>query len=106
MLRITENFENGRTVRLRLDGTLSTVSYSDFAHILAAHEQAGGKIIIVDMAGVGFMDEESARKIALMQSEQVRIVNCSPFIETLLTTFENDRSADETLKHTDIFQKH
>ena len=52
------------------------------------------------------MDEESARKIALMQSEQVRIVNCSPFIETLLTTFENDRSADGTLKHTDIFQKH
>ena len=105
MLRITENFENGRTVRLRLDGTLSTVSYGDFADILAAHEQAGGKIIIVDMAGVGFMDEESARKIALMQSEQMRIVNCSPFIETLLT-FENDRSADGTLKHTGISQKH
>ena len=106
MLRITENFENGKIVRLRLDGTLSNISYKEFADILAAHEQAGGKIIIVDMAGVGFMDEESARKIALMQSEQVRIINCSPFIETLLTTFANDPIGNETLKHADLFRKH
>jgi anti-anti-sigma regulatory factor len=91
MLRITENFENGNTVRLRLDGTLSTISYGDFADVLAAHETAGGKIIIVDMAGVGFMDEESARKISLRQSEQLRIINCSPFIETLLTACANSQ---------------
>jgi anti-anti-sigma regulatory factor len=86
MLRITENFENGKAVRLRLDGTLSDDSYQDFARILAPHERAGGRTIIVDFAGVDFMSDESARQIAAMQSEKVRVINCSPFIETLLQT--------------------
>jgi len=88
MLRITESFENGKIVRLRLEGTLSAESYKDFEQILTNHERAGGTII-VDLAGVSFMNDESARKIAAIQSEQLRVVNCSPFIEALLLTFEN-----------------
>jgi anti-anti-sigma regulatory factor len=84
MLRITESFENAKAMRLRLDGTLSDDSYQEFARILAPHEQAGGKTIIVDLAGVDFMSERAARQIAARQSERVRIINCSPFIETLL----------------------
>lgn len=99
MLRITENSENGKVVRLRLDGTLSAESYKPFEEILARHDEAGGKTIIVDLAGVGFMNDESACKIAAMQSEQLRIINCSPFIETLLSTFVNrDRVGENIAK--------
>jgi anti-anti-sigma regulatory factor len=86
MLRITEVSENGKAVRLRLDGTVSSQSYQEFAEIFVVHERAGRKTIIVDLGGVSFMNDESARKIAALQSEQVRIVNCSPFIEALLTS--------------------
>ena len=106
MFRITEQFENGKTLRLRLDGTLSIESYKDFAAVFAAPEKTSGKTIIIDLAGVGFMDDQSARNLALMQSERIRIINCSPFIEMLLATFENQPDEDETPKHTDIFQKH
>jgi hypothetical protein len=59
MLRITENAENGNIVRLRLDGT-----------------------------GVVFMNNEVASKLARLRSEQLKIINCSPFIEALLNTVE------------------
>lgn len=95
MLRITENSENGNVVTLRLDGTLSAESYKDFEEILARHNGLDGKTIMLDLAGVGFMNDESARKIAAMQSEQLRIINCSPFIETLLSTIVNRDRVDE-----------
>jgi anti-anti-sigma regulatory factor len=98
MLRITENIENSKVVRLRLDGTLSAESYKEFEQILTIHGRTGGKTIIVDLAGVGFMNDESARKIAGMQSEQLRIINCSPFIETLLSTFVNRDRVEKNIE--------
>ena len=95
MLRITESSEKGKVIRLRLDGTLSAESYEDFAQILTNHERAGGKTIIVDLAGVSFMNDESARKIAAIQSEQLKVINCSPFIEALLLTFKNPNRVEK-----------
>lgn len=89
MLRITENSENGKTVRLRLDGTVNSTSYAELETACAHHQETGGKIILVDMAGVVFMNNEVASKLAsLRRSEQLKIINCSPFIETLLNTAE------------------
>jgi anti-anti-sigma regulatory factor len=88
MLRITENAENGRTVRLRLDGTVTSNSYSELEAACTRHREAPEKIILVDMAGVVFMNNEMASKLAGLRSEQLRIINCSPFIETLLNTVE------------------
>jgi hypothetical protein len=34
------------------------------------------------------MNNEVAGKVAGLQNEQLRIINCSPFIETLLNTVE------------------
>jgi hypothetical protein len=34
------------------------------------------------------MNNEVASKLARLQNEQLRIINCSPFIETLLNTVE------------------
>jgi anti-anti-sigma regulatory factor len=87
MLRITENNEKGKVVRIRLDGTVNSASYSELEATCARH-QASEKVILLDMAGVVFMNHEVASKLAGLRSEQLRIINCSPFIETLLSTVE------------------
>jgi anti-anti-sigma regulatory factor len=86
MLRITESTENGKVVRIRLDGTVTSSSYSELEAACLRHQNAPKKIILVDMAGVMFMNNEVASKLAGLRSEQLRIINCSPFIETLLNT--------------------
>jgi len=88
MLRITENDDNGKTVRLRLDGTVNSTSYAELEAACSHHQETAGKIILVDMAGVVFMNNEVASKLAKLRNEQLRIINCSPFIETLLKTVE------------------
>ena len=63
MLRITENFENGHVIRLRLDGSLTTDSYAELDKVFSRYHQ-GKQMIILDMAGVRFMNDESADKLA------------------------------------------
>jgi hypothetical protein len=92
MLRITENTENGKTVRLRLDGTVSSTSYLELEAACVCHREAHEKIILVDMAGVVFMNNEIASKLAGLRSDKLRIINCSPFIETLLNTAERSEA--------------
>jgi anti-anti-sigma regulatory factor len=88
MLRITENAENGNIVRLRLDGTINSTSYAELEATCSRHRKPQEKIILVDMAGVVFMNNEIASKLARLRSEQLKIINCSPFIEALLNTVE------------------
>jgi len=86
MLRITENSEKGKTVRLRIDGTLTDICYPELESICVRHQRSDGIVLLLDMAGVVFMQDEVARKLASLRGEQLRIINCSPFIETLLET--------------------
>ena len=89
MLRITENLENGKTVRLRLDGTVSAVSLPDLEKICSRHQKsANAKVILLDLAGVVFMHGEAARRLVELRNDRLRIINCSPFIEALLQTVE------------------
>jgi len=85
-LRITENFEDDNAVRLRLDGTISSATLEDLAEVCARHQRSERRTIIVDMAGVNFMQDDAARTLARMRGESLRIINCSPFIATLLDT--------------------
>src|SRR5262249_50240609 len=89
MLRITENDDNGKTVRLRLDGTVNSTSYAELEAACSHHQETAGKIILVDMAGGVFMNNKGARKLSKLRNQQLRIINCSPFIETLLNTVES-----------------
>ena len=86
MLRITENSENVKTLRLRIDGTLTEICYPELESICARHQKSGGIVLLLDMAGVVFMQAEVARKLASLRGERLRIINCSPFIETLFET--------------------
>ena len=88
MLRISENFENGKIIRLRLDGTVDSASFTDLDAVCSRHQSGDGKVILLDLAGVVFMNDETARKLAELRSERLRFINCSPFIETLLKTVE------------------
>ena len=63
MLRITEKLENEKTVRLRLDGTISVESLSELDEACARFRDRQLKMIILDMAGVDFMKDDAARKL-------------------------------------------
>ena len=89
MLRITENFENSKTVRLRLDGTLANEGFDELANVLSVLRDGIGRTIIVDMGGVEFMSDQAARELTKFRSDDLRIINCSPFIATLLETIGN-----------------
>ena len=86
MLKITENFESGNTVRLRLDGTLSKDAFGELTDAYIVHRDATDRIVILDMAGVEFMNDQAARELINLRNERLRIINCSPFIATLLET--------------------
>lgn len=88
MLRITENLENGKTVRLRLDGTVNAASLPELEEICSRHQGADAKIILLDLAGVVFMNDETAKTLVELRNDRLRIINCSPFIEALLKTVE------------------
>lgn len=90
MLRITENLDDPRTIRLRLDGTISLESLTELGQAFARHQDGSQKTIILDMAGVDFMKNEAARKLVNLQSDTLRIINCSPFIATLMETLGRD----------------
>ena len=87
-MRITENFENGDTVRLRLDGTLSLATFDELAELCDRHQLSDRVTIIIDMEGVNFMHDDAAGRLARMRGESLRVINCSPFIATLLDTVE------------------
>jgi anti-anti-sigma regulatory factor len=87
MLRITANHENDKVLRLRLDGTLNPESFGDLEKI--CREQGDEiQLVILDLAGVNFMNEEAARMVIGLKGKLVRIVNCSPFIAALLESIE------------------
>ena len=94
MLKITENFEIGKTVRLRLDGTLSNETLHELTRAFSLHRDGVGRSIILDMAGVDFMNDHAARELIKIRSEHLTIINCSPFIATLLQTFSKGETGE------------
>ncbi len=89
MLRITESIENRNVIKLRLDGTITTESFAEIDRACARHREEHDRIVILDMAGVTFMQPEPAYKLAHLQRDSLRIINCSPFIAALLETAVN-----------------
>ncbi|HEY2917614.1 MAG TPA: hypothetical protein VGK77_01335 [Candidatus Binatia bacterium] len=76
-------------MRLRLDGTLANESFDGLANALSLHRDGVGRTIIVDMGGVEFMNDRAARELIKLRGDDLRIINCSPFIATLLETIGN-----------------
>jgi anti-anti-sigma regulatory factor len=89
MLRISENSENCRTIRVRLDGTIDKNTYPELEEVRGHHLGVDERVVLLDMAGVTYMTEEVAHKLARLRSERLQIINCSPFIEALLNAAKN-----------------
>jgi anti-anti-sigma regulatory factor len=88
MLRITETVENGSVVKLRLDGTITSESVAEIDRTCAHYRSESNHTVVLDMAGVTFMQTEPAQKLAQLKRDRLRIINCSPFIAALLETAE------------------
>jgi anti-anti-sigma regulatory factor len=84
MLRIAENFQNGKIIGFRLDGTLTEASCAELEALCSRYQAIEGKVVQLDMAGVVFMNEEVAKRLMELRSDRLSIINCSPFIEMLL----------------------
>jgi hypothetical protein len=83
MLRITETVDS-RFIRLRLDGSVSSEAADDLRKLCVSYQTDGARTMVIDMDGVSFMSPEAARKVAQMRTDSLRVINCSPFIATLL----------------------
>ncbi len=90
MLRITEIFESKKILRLRLDGRLLQESFGQLAGICREHSANMEETVLIDMAGITFMNEETAERLLALRGERLRIINCSPFVEMLLNSKENN----------------
>ena len=88
MLRITE-IENGSVIKLRLDGTVTSESFAEIDRSCARYRSDAKRAVVLDMAGVTFMQTEPAQRLAQLKRDSVRIINCSPFIAALLKTAES-----------------
>lgn len=90
MLRITETIENKKTVRLRLDGSITDHTFAELEAVYASLKNGNEPTIILDMAGVEFMSNDAARKLIAMRGDRVRFINCSPFIDILLGAIDGN----------------
>ncbi|HEX5608151.1 MAG TPA: STAS domain-containing protein [Candidatus Binatia bacterium] len=89
MLKITKMVENGSVVKLRLDGTITSESFAEIDRTRAQYQSEANRRVVLDMAGVTFMQTDPAQKLAQLKRDSLRIINCSPFIAALLETAEN-----------------
>jgi len=93
MLRITENIDSDKIIKLRLDGTISESSFAEIQAAFTRHvENSRGVIVVLDMAGVVFMNNDAVKSMVQLRSARLRMINCSPFIEMLLKTTAETRA--------------
>ena len=84
MLRISENNASLETVILLLEGQVTNhgVELTRYAceQVLSKGEQ-----LILDVAGVTFVDRTGVTLLHELQQRQVKLINCSPFLREQLT---------------------
>lgn len=83
MLRITALSDDGRTVRLKVEGRLvgDWVSALDQACGSCLSQQ---KTIILDLSEVSFLDRRGTKALKALLKERVRIVRASLLVQALL----------------------
>jgi anti-anti-sigma regulatory factor len=84
MLRITKTFDDERTVQLRLDGRVDESMLSELEQSVVAHRNQRGKAITLDFSGVVFIDDAGVKFLRKMKKKNLKIINCSLFIRTLI----------------------
>ena len=89
MFKITKTEEDDNTINLRMDGKLVEEWLSEFEKLYLKIKNEEYKRIIIDLSGVSFIDENGIDFIEKIKDERIDIINCSPFIESLLGDLVN-----------------
>src|SRR5262245_21163421 len=96
MLRITEQETSEMELRLRLDGSVTDACLGELEAAIAVATSKRNTLII-DMAGVDFMSAGSARWLCQRRGDRLCLINCAPFIATLLNSCQDKNLHDETV---------
>ena len=83
MLRITRVADDGRTIRLKLEGRI----YEEWTRLLeeeCARLVRRRRQVLLDFSGVHFIDPPGIQAVRRIPNGHVRIVNCPAFIADLL----------------------
>ena len=85
MLRITEISKNDKAMTLRLEGKLVGTLIPELERMCLYHRDEKNKTVVLDFSGVTFVDKKGVRMLESIQDESVRIINCCPFVQSLLS---------------------
>jgi len=86
MLRITEPYEDKQITKLRLDGKIVKSCMSDLERVCLYYTNKKNKRVVMDFAGVTFIDNKGIRMLEKIKDKRIKIINCSFFIQLLLRT--------------------
>lgn len=84
MIRITETYEDEKTVILRLDGKITDDWVADLKKLCLRYRDEKNRAVTLDFSGVTFINDEGVKMLESMMDKQVKIINCSLFVEALL----------------------
>lgn len=92
MLRITEVSKDDEEITLRLEGKLVDTWIPELERTCLYHRDEKNKTVVLDFSGVTFIDKKGVRMLESIQDEKVKMINCCPFIQSLLSNVViNDR---------------
>jgi anti-anti-sigma regulatory factor len=89
MLKITETSKEEKTVTLRLDGKISDDWIRELERVCLHYRDEENKIVVLDFLGVIFIDDNGVRMLEKIKDNRIRIINCSLFIQSLLSNLVN-----------------
>jgi len=89
LLRITEISDDGEEIVMKLEGKIIGVWVDDLKRVCLFHRDKRGRVVVLDFSGVTFVEARGLEMLKDLKSDRVRIINCSPFINSLLSRFIN-----------------
>lgn len=76
--------QDDTTVALKLDGRVVGASVSELEKSCLHWRREKNKTVVLDFGGVNFIDRNAVKMLEGIKDERVKIINCSPFIRSLL----------------------
>jgi anti-anti-sigma regulatory factor len=83
MLRITRLDGRRQATILRLEGRLTQRGLDELEDVIA-NCRSDKRHVVIDLAGLAFLDEPGAAALVAAQNAEVELVGASPFVQQLL----------------------
>lgn len=74
-----------KTAKLSLEGKIVKDCVPDLKKLLLRYRDRENKSVVLDFAGVTFIDDSAVRMLEKIKDDRTKIINCSLFIKTLLS---------------------